>query len=82
MVVNAKGDVFVKDDHCVSVFSADGDFLRSFGRGVLKKPYGTLIINTVHISNTIHCTCTVQSCIVCMGRSRVEQLQELGADRC
>ena len=80
MVVNAKGDVFVKDDHCVSVFSADGDFLRSFGRGVLKKPYGTLIINTVHMLNTIHCT--VQSCIVCMGRSRVEQLQELGADRC
>ena len=48
MVVNKDGDIFVKDDRKIQVFTAEGQFQREFGQKVLKRPYGEFAIEISH----------------------------------
>ena len=45
VVTDASDKIYVKDNHEVCVFDRDGKFVTSFGRGVLKKPCGKLLLS-------------------------------------
>ena len=56
VVVSRNGDFYVADsrNHRVAVFDAFGNFLRSFGEGILKNPNGVTVDedNLIYVANT------------------------------
>ncbi|ELT93780.1 hypothetical protein CAPTEDRAFT_99644, partial [Capitella teleta] len=49
VVTNAQGEIFVKDDVQISMFTDDGQFIRTIGAAVLQRPYGLALTNDGHL---------------------------------
>jgi len=56
VVCNEQSEIFVKDDKCIHVYDANGQFQRKIGFGHLRRPYGSDI--SIHVYYSQHSVVT------------------------